>query len=45
VSAAIKQNIETGVPKLVDEAASRLTDTAAGESTFAGGFDARRSRI
>ena len=45
VSAAIKQNIETGVPKLVDEAASRLTDTAAGESTFAGSFDTRRSRI
>jgi ElaB/YqjD/DUF883 family membrane-anchored ribosome-binding protein len=45
VSAAIKQNIETGVPKLVDEAASRLTDTGAGEPTFAGDFDARRSRI
>jgi len=45
VSAAVKQNIETGVPKLVDEAASRLTDTGAGESTFAGSFDARRSRI
>jgi len=45
VSAAIKQNIETGVPKLVDEAASRLTDTSTGDATFAGGFDARRSRI
>lgn len=44
VSAAIKQNIETGVPKLVDDAASRLTD-AAGGAGFAGRFDARRSGV
>jgi ElaB/YqjD/DUF883 family membrane-anchored ribosome-binding protein len=30
VSTAIKQNIETGVPKFVDDAASRLTEPAAG---------------
>lgn len=40
VSAAIKQNIETGVPKLVDDAASRLTDAGKPASSF----DARRSR-
>lgn len=47
VSSAIKQNIESGVPKLVDGAAARLTDpdAASGEPTFAGEFDARRSRV
>jgi len=46
VSAAVKQNIESGVPKLVDEAASRLTDaTGSGERTFSDQFDARRSRV
>jgi ElaB/YqjD/DUF883 family membrane-anchored ribosome-binding protein len=47
VSSALKQNIESGVPKLVDEAASRLTETGAdsGAPTLAGGFDARRARI
>ena len=45
VSSAIKQHIESDVPKLVDEATSRLTDAAgSGEPTLAGGFDARRSR-
>ncbi len=45
VSAAVKQNIESGVPKLVDEAAARLTDTGPAEPTVAGRFDARRSRV
>ena len=44
VSNAIKQNIEKGVPKLVDDAASHLTG-AEGEPAFAGGFEARRSRV
>jgi ElaB/YqjD/DUF883 family membrane-anchored ribosome-binding protein len=43
VSTAIKSHIESGVPRLVDEASSRLT--GAGESSFAGQFDARRSRV
>lgn len=46
VSAAIKQNIETGVPKLVDEAAARLTDTGAGAPRPHGDpFDARRTAV
>lgn len=47
VSASIKQNIETGVPKLVDDAATRLTDAAAGAGgpARAGHFDARRARV
>lgn len=40
VSAAIKQNIETGVPKLVDDAASRLTNTGA-PGPHGNPFDAR----
>jgi len=46
VSASVKQNIETGVPRLVDEAAATLTTAAAGASsepdTLAARFDARR---
>lgn len=45
VSSAIKQNIESGVPNLVNEAASRLTNTTTGDPTLAGRFDARRSAI
>jgi hypothetical protein len=45
VSAALKQNIETGVPKLVDEAASRLAEPGAREPTFASRFDDRRSPV
>jgi ElaB/YqjD/DUF883 family membrane-anchored ribosome-binding protein len=45
VSASIKQHIERDVPKLVDDAATHLTSAGAAEPTFAGGFDARRSRI
>lgn len=46
VSAAIKQNIETGVPKLVDDAAARLTDAAAGKpGPYGDPFDARRSAV
>ena len=42
VSVALKEQIQTGVPKLVDDAAARLTDTG-GETggPFAGRFDAR----
>lgn len=45
VSASIKQNIETGVPKLVDDAASRLTETNGATGSFTDRFDARRSRV
>jgi len=45
VSVAIKERIQTDVPKLVDDAAARLTDTGAGAdpggSPFASRFDAR----
>lgn len=44
VSAAIKQNIETGVPKLVDDAASRLTSAGA-PGPHGNPFDARRSVV
>ncbi len=45
VSASVKQNIATGVPKLVDDAATRLTDKLSDseEPTLASRFDARRS--
>ena len=42
VSASVKSNIETSVPKLVDDAASRLTDGTNGPDTLASRFDARR---
>ncbi len=43
VSAAVKENIQTGVPKLVEDAASRLTHSnGASEASFAASFDARR---
>ena len=45
VSVALKEQIQTGVPKLVEDAASRLTDAAATSpangSPFADRFDAR----
>ncbi len=45
VAVSLKEQIQTGVPKLVGDAASRLTDTgtapAANGSPFAGRFDAR----
>lgn len=45
VSASLKSTLETTVPKLVDEAASRLTETDAedGPPTLAARFDARRT--
>lgn len=46
VSAAVRQNIETGLPKLVDDAAARLVDTGATPSATHGDpFDARRSAV
>lgn len=44
MSTAVKHNIETGVPKLVDDAATRLTDklSDADAPTVASRFDARR---
>jgi len=45
VSASVKSNIETGIPRLVDEAAATLGDAANSEAaTFAGRFDSRRTR-
>ncbi|MBP3955973.1 DUF3618 domain-containing protein [Gemmata sp. G18] len=45
VSASLKSNIETGVPRLVDEAATALADKASGAdaSPLAARFDARRN--
>lgn len=45
VSQSVKSNIETGVPKLVDDAATRLTDKISDSDapTLAGRFDARRT--
>lgn len=45
VSAAVKENIQTGVPKLVDNATAHLTDTEAETSPFTASFEARRSRM
>jgi ElaB/YqjD/DUF883 family membrane-anchored ribosome-binding protein len=45
VSAAVKEQIQTGVPKLVGDAASRLTDTSSEEPPFAARFDARRTGV
>jgi ElaB/YqjD/DUF883 family membrane-anchored ribosome-binding protein len=45
VSAAIKQNIQETAPKLVSDAASRLTGSDTPEApTYAGAFDSRRAR-
>lgn len=47
VSGALKQNIETGVPKLVDDAASRLTNngTVSDPAPFADRLGASRVRV
>jgi ElaB/YqjD/DUF883 family membrane-anchored ribosome-binding protein len=45
VSVAIKQNIETGVPKLVDDAAARLTDAGGRAQPHGDPFEARRSSV
>jgi len=45
VSAAVKEQIQTGVPKLVDGAAARLTDASSEEPALAARFDARRSAV
>jgi hypothetical protein len=45
VAAAVKQNIQEHAPKLVSEAASRLTgDATPEEPAFAGHFESRRAR-
>ena len=47
VSAAIKEQIQTGIPKLVGDAANHLTEPTAGadEPSFAARFDDRRTRM
>jgi ElaB/YqjD/DUF883 family membrane-anchored ribosome-binding protein len=45
VSGAVKENIQSAVPKLVGEATDRLTSPEPEESHLAGRFDARRARM
>jgi ElaB/YqjD/DUF883 family membrane-anchored ribosome-binding protein len=46
VSRAVKEQVQTGVPKLVEDAATRLTDRpGTDEPPFAARFDERRTRM
>jgi len=47
VSAAVKESIQTQVPRLVNDASARLTENAAElvDSSFAGRFDSRRGSM
>jgi len=45
VSSAVKENIQTAMPKLVGEATERLTGTESDEPPYAARFGGRRARV